>query len=73
MMNPTSSAIDITNQKAGVMGLVSDAICLLNAITVGTIPAINRFIESESATAVVGCAAGPRVIVPSLRRGASRP
>ena len=35
------------------MGSVPDAICLLNAITVGTIPAINRFIESSSGMKVL--------------------
>src|SRR5215470_6215848 len=45
---PTSRPIDITNQKAGVQGSVPDAIRIRNAITVGTIPAINKFIERSS-------------------------
>jgi hypothetical protein len=38
----------LTNQKAAVMGSAPEAMSLCNAITVGTIPSINRFIESSS-------------------------
>jgi hypothetical protein len=47
-MKPTSSPIDITNQKLGAVGSAADGIRDLSAITVGTIPAINRFIDSNS-------------------------
>ena len=47
-MKPTSRPIDITNQKCGVVGSAADAMRDFNAITVGTIPAINRFMESSS-------------------------
>jgi hypothetical protein len=47
-MKPTSRPIDITNQKYGVVGSAADGIRDFSAITVGTIPAINRFMESSS-------------------------
>src|SRR5262249_29517433 len=47
-MNPTSRPIDITNQKYGVVGSAAPAMRDFSAITVGTIPAINRFMESSS-------------------------
>src|SRR5215472_5457137 len=53
MTKPTSSPIDITNQKRGEMGLFVDSTCCLSVITVGTIPAISRFIDSNSGTNVL--------------------
>ena len=47
-MKPTSSPIDITNQKLGDIGSAADGMRALSAITVGTIPAISRFIDSSS-------------------------
>ena len=40
--------MDITNQKLGVVGSDADGIRAFSAITVGTIPAIRRFIDSSS-------------------------
>jgi carbohydrate-selective porin OprB len=48
MMKPTRSPIDMTNQKLGLMGSAADGMRALSAITVGTIPAISRFIDSSS-------------------------
>ena len=45
--------MDITNQKLGVVGSAADGIRALSAITVGTIPAIKRFIDSSSDTNVL--------------------
>src|SRR5215475_3915862 len=47
-MKPTSSPIDITNQKRGLVGSAADGMRDFSAITVGTIPAISRFIDSSS-------------------------
>ena len=47
-MKPTRRPIDITNQKCGVVGSAADGMRDLSAITVGTIPAISRFIDSSS-------------------------
>src|SRR5258705_7012601 len=52
-MNPTRSPTEITNQKLGVVGSAADGIRALSAITVGTIPAIKRFIDSSSDTNVL--------------------
>src|SRR3979490_916759 len=51
-MKPTKSPIDITNQKLGVVGSAADPMRAFSAITVGTIPAIRRFIDSSSDTNV---------------------
>ena len=51
-MKPTSSPIDITNQNRGAKGSSEDAMCVRSAMTVGTIPAISRFIDSSSGTNV---------------------
>jgi hypothetical protein len=48
-MKPTRSPIDMTNQKLGVIGSAPVAMRAFSAITVGTIPAIRRFIDSSSA------------------------
>ena len=45
-MNPTSSDIDITNQKLGAGG--RRRTCRFRTIMVGTMPAIRRFIDSSS-------------------------
>jgi hypothetical protein len=45
--------MDITNQKLGVVGSAAAGIRALSAITVGTIPAIKRFIDSSSDTNVL--------------------
>ena len=47
-MKPTSSPIDITNQKLGAVGSLAAGIRAFSAITVGTIPAIRRFIDRSS-------------------------
>jgi hypothetical protein len=47
-MKPTSSPIDITNQKRGLVGSAANGMRDFSAITVGTIPAISRFIDSSS-------------------------
>src|SRR5215470_17018114 len=52
-MKPTSSPIDITNQKRGLAGSAANGMRDFSAITVGTIPAISRFIDSSSAMNVL--------------------
>ncbi|SEO47133.1 hypothetical protein SAMN02990966_01989 [Rhodospirillales bacterium URHD0017] len=47
-MKPTSSPIDVTNQKVGVVGLSALAMWRRKCITVGIIPAISSFIDSSS-------------------------
>src|SRR5215471_14694314 len=48
MTKPTNSPIDITNQKFGVMGSPADTTYLLRVITIGNIPVIRKFIDSNS-------------------------
>src|SRR4029453_9457391 len=52
-MKPTNKPIDITNQKLGVVGSAAAGMCALSVITVGTIPAMSRFMESSSDTNVL--------------------
>ncbi len=45
--------MDITNQKRGLAGSAANGMRDFSAITVGTIPAMSRFIDSNSATNVL--------------------
>jgi hypothetical protein len=53
LMNPTSNAIDITNQNAGALGPAVGASTALRIIIGGIIPVMRRFIESSSGTNVL--------------------
>jgi hypothetical protein len=48
-MKPARRLIDITNQKLGVRGLSAEATYRRRVIIVGIMPAIRRFIDSNSA------------------------
>ena len=47
----------MTNQKCGVAGSFADLMTVRSVITVGTIPAIRKFIDRSSGTNVLASAA----------------